>query len=99
MSDTVTTKETPKRSIKETLFTRHLNTVELMMLADNMKATLKAIHTDAVNKAVNDQKNNLVLDDLPHPINDSEKGEQQQLRKRSNQEGTRYSRPVKIRIL
>ena len=26
-----------------------------------------------VNKAVKDQKNNIVLDSLPHPINDSEK--------------------------
>ena len=44
-----------------------------MMLADNRKGTLHAIHTDAVNKAVKDQKMNIVLDDLPHPINDSEK--------------------------
>ena len=58
--------------MKETLFTRHRNTVEPMMLADNRKTTLYAIHTDAVNKAVNDQKNNIVLDDLPHQINDSE---------------------------
>ena len=44
-----------------------------MMLVDNKKATLQAIHTDTVNKAVKDQKKNIVLDDLPHPINDSEK--------------------------
>ena len=41
--------------------------------SDNRKATLQPIHTDAVNKAVNDQKKNIVLDDLPRPINDSEK--------------------------
>ena len=64
---------TPKRRIKETLFTRHRTTVEPMMLADDRKATPQAIHTDAVNKVVKDQKNNIVLDDLPHPINDSEK--------------------------
>ena len=29
--------------------------------------------TDAVNMAVKDQKNNIVLDDLLHPINASEK--------------------------
>ena len=52
----ITTRETPKRRIKEALFTRHRNTVEPMMLADIMKATLQAIHTDAVNKAVKDQK-------------------------------------------
>ena len=44
-----------------------------MMLADNRKATLQTIHIDAVNKAVKYQKKNIVLDDLPHPINDSEK--------------------------
>ena len=45
----ITTRETPKRRMKETLFTRHRNTVESMMLVDNRKATLQAIHTDAVN--------------------------------------------------
>ena len=52
---------------------RHCNTVEPKMLADNRKATLQTIHTDAVNKAVNDQKKNIVLDDLPHPVNNSKK--------------------------
>ena len=69
----ITTRETPKRRMKETLFTRHRNTVEPMMLANNWKATLQAIHSDAVNKAVKDQKKNIVLDILSHPINDSEK--------------------------
>ena len=73
----------------DTLFTKHRNTIEPMMLADDRKATLQALHTDAVNKAVNDQKNNIVLDDLPN----------QQLRKRPSQEGTRHPRTVKIRIL
>ena len=44
-----------------------------MMLANNRKATLQAIHSDAVNKAVKDQKKNIVFDGLPRPINDSEK--------------------------
>ena len=69
----ITTRETPKKQMKETLFARHRNTVEPMMLVDNRKATLQAIHTDAVNKAVKYQKKNIVLDDLPHPINNSEK--------------------------
>ena len=69
----ITTRETPKRRMKETLFTRHRNTIEPMMLADNGKSTLQAVNTDTVNKAVKDQKNNIVLDDLPPPINDSEK--------------------------
>ena len=59
--------------MKETIFTRHSNTVESIILVDNRKTTLQAIHTDAVNKAVNDQKKNIVLDDRPRPINDSEK--------------------------
>ena len=62
----ITTREPLKRRMKETLFTRHRNTVEPMMLANNRKATLQAIHSDAVNKAVKAQKNNIVLDDLPH---------------------------------
>ena len=69
----ITTRETPKRRMKETLFIRHRNTVEPMILASNRKATLQAIHSDAVNKAVKDQKRNIVLDGRPHPINDSEK--------------------------
>ena len=44
-----------------------------MRLANNRKATLQAIHSDAVSKAVKDQNKNIVLDGLPHPINDSEK--------------------------
>ena len=55
--------------MKETLFTRHRNTVEPIMLVDNMKVTLHAIHTDAVNN----QKENIVLDDFPHQIHDSGK--------------------------
>ena len=43
----ITTRETPKRRMKETLFTRHRNT-------DNRKSTLQAIHTDTVNKVVKD---------------------------------------------
>ena len=43
------------------------------MLADNRNATLRGIHTDAINKAVKDQKINIVLDDNLHPINESEK--------------------------
>ena len=69
----ITTRETIKRRMKETLFTRHRNTIEPMMLANNRKATLQATHSDAVNKAVKDQKKNIMLDGLPHPINGSEK--------------------------
>ena len=48
--------------MKDTLVTRHRNTVDPIMLAENRKATLQTIHTDAVNKANKDQKNNIVLD-------------------------------------
>ena len=44
-----------------------------MMLANNRKATLQAIHSDAVNRADKDQKKNIVFDGLPHPVSDSEK--------------------------
>ena len=57
----ITTRETHKRRMKKTLFTRHRNTVEPMMLANNRKATLQAIHSDAVNKTVKDHKKNIVL--------------------------------------
>ena len=73
--------------MKETLFTRHRNTVEPMMFANNMKATLQALHTDAVNNSIKSHERNVVLDDHPPPINNSYK------------EGTRKSRPTKIRIL
>ena len=85
----ITTMELPERRMKETLFTSHRNTVEPMIPTGNRKATFQAIHTDAVNKTVNDQKMN-IIDDLPHQIND---------RKGPNKEGTRYPRPIKIRIL
>ena len=83
----ITTRETPKRRTKETLFTRHCNTVEPMMLV-NRNATLQAIHSDAVNKAVNDQKKNSVRwSSTPNQL----------LRKKTNQEGTCHPRTIKIR--
>ena len=57
MSDTQPPQRKPSmRRLKKKLFTRHRNTVEPMMLADNRKATLQAIYTDAVNKAVTKMK-------------------------------------------
>ena len=86
----ITTRETPKRRMKKTIFTRHRNTVEPMMLANNRKATLQAIHSDAVNKAVKGQKKYSVRwSSTPN----------QRLRKRPNQEGTCHPHAVKIRIL
>ena len=87
----ITTRETPKKRMKETLFTRHRSTVEPMMLANNRKATLQEIHSDAVNKAVKDQKKEFSVRWSSTP--------NQRLRKRPNQEGTCHPCAVKIRIL
>ena len=74
VSHSITTTDTlNKKRIKETLFTRHRNTVVPMRLANDRKATLQAIHTDAVNQDVNSQERNVVIDDPPPPINNSEK--------------------------
>ena len=44
----ITTMSTPERQMKETLCTRHRNTVEPRMVEKDRKATLQAPHTDAV---------------------------------------------------
>ena len=73
VNNSITTRDTPKRRMKETLFTRHRSTVEPMIIAKDRKAKLQAIHTKAVNQAVNSQGRNVVLDDRPPLINISEK--------------------------
>ena len=83
----ITTRATPERPMKETLYTRHRNTVEPMMLKKYRKATLQALHTDAVVKAVQCHERNVVLDGRPPPISNSEK------------ELTRKERSTKIPIL
>ena len=47
-----TTRDTPKRQMKETIYTRHRKTLETMMAAKDMKATFQALHTDVVNMGV-----------------------------------------------
>ena len=42
-----------------------------MMIAKNRKATLQALHADAVNKAVNSHKRIVVLDGHTRPISNS----------------------------
>ena len=86
----ITTRATPERQMKETLYTRHRNTVEPMMVKNDRKATLQALHTDAVDKAIKIHERNVVLDGRPPPINSSEK--------RINQKGTFNPRSTKIRI-
>ena len=48
----ITTRATPERQMKETLYTRHRNTVEPMMVNNDRKATLQALHAAVVVKAV-----------------------------------------------
>ena len=43
------------------------------MVKNDKKATLQALHTDAVDKAVKCHERNMVLDGLPPPISSSEK--------------------------
>ena len=42
------------------------------MVKNDKKATLKALHTDAVDKAVKSHESNVVLDGRPPPIISSE---------------------------
>ena len=69
----ITTRATPERQTKETLYTGHRNTVEPMMVNNDRKCTLQALHIDAVDKAVKSHERNVILDDRPPPISSSEK--------------------------
>ena len=85
----ITTRDIPERQMKETLYTRHRNTVEQMMEKNDRKATLQALHTAAVVKAVQCHERNVVLDGQPPPI--SNYG--------IDQKGMLNPRSTKIRIL
>ena len=67
------TRATLERQMKETLYPRHRNTVEPTMVKNDRKATLQALHTAAVVKAVQCHGRNVVLDGRPPPISNSEK--------------------------
>ena len=69
----ITTRAIPERQMKETLYTRHRNTVEPMVVNSDRKATLQALHTAAVVNAVQCHERNVVLDGRPPPISKSEK--------------------------
>ena len=69
----ITTRATPERRIKKTLYTRHRNTVGPMMVEEDRKATLQALYTDAVDKAVKSHERNVVLDGRLPAISNSEK--------------------------
>ena len=53
--------------MKDTLFSRHQSTVETVMIASDRKITPHAIHTNAFIKL-----SDVMLDDRPPPINDTE---------------------------
>ena len=69
----ITTRATPERQMKETLYTTHRNTVEPMLVKNDRKATLQAPHTATVVKAVQCHGRNVVLDGRAPPISNSEK--------------------------
>ena len=90
--------------MKETLYTRHRNTVEPMMVNNDRKATLQALHTAAVVKAVQCHERNVVLDGRPPPISNSEKELTRKERstlagllREQNQEGCKPQRLCRLR--
>ena len=60
----ITTRATPERQMKKTLYTRHRKTVDPNMVKNDRKATLQTLHIDAVDKAVKSHERNVVLDDF-----------------------------------
>ena len=52
----ITTRTTHERQMKETLYTRHQNTIKPIMVEKNRKAKPKTLHTDTVDKAVKSRK-------------------------------------------
>ena len=67
----ITTLDHPPREMKETLFTRHNQTV-LALLANTKKAPLHAVHTSFVNTAIDNMTDIRVLNYRPPPISDEE---------------------------
>ena len=61
----------PLREMKEILFTRHNQTV-VLLLANTKKASLQAVHTLFVNQAIYHMTENRVINYRPPPINDEE---------------------------
>ena len=67
----ITKMDLPPREMKETIFTRHYQTV-LPLLANNRKDTPQALHTSFVNTAIGNMKDNRVLNSRPPSMNDEE---------------------------
>ena len=55
----ITRMDNPPRELKETIFTRHNQTV-LQLLANNKKDTIQVIHTPFVNRAIDNMTDNRV---------------------------------------
>ena len=87
----ITKRETPKRRMKETLFTRHRNTVEPLMLANNRESNTpgNSLRHSQQGCQRSEKKYSVRWSSTPN----------QRLRKRPNQEETCHPRTVKIRIL
>ena len=64
------------------------------MVKNDRKATLQALHTDAVNKAVKSHKRNVVLDGRPPPISSSERDLTRKERSTLAQLRAGYCRPL-----
>ena len=67
----MTKMDLPPRQMKESIFTRHYQTV-LTLLANNRKDTLQILHTSFVNTAIGNMKDNRVFNNRPPSINDEE---------------------------
>ena len=67
----ITTLDHPPRQMKETLFTRHKQTV-VPLLANTNKSSLQAVHTSFVNTAKDNMMDNRVLSYRLPPISDEE---------------------------
>ena len=67
----ITKMDLSPREMKETIFTRHYQTV-LPLLANNRKDTVQALHTSFVNTAIGNMKDNRVLNNRPPSINDED---------------------------
>ena len=67
----ITTMDHPLREMKETLYTRHNQTV-VPLLANTKKASLQAVHTSFVSTAIDNMTDNRVLNYRPPHINDED---------------------------
>ena len=67
----ITKMDLPPREMKETIFTRHYETV-LPLIENNRKDTLRALHTSFVNTTIDNMKDNRVFNNRPPSISDEE---------------------------